>query len=1075
MIRRRFLWGLILVSAMLGVVSCSGGGGGSGSGSSAFGFGASGFGFFNKFGNTTAPPTSDDFPVLIGINLPIILYFNLPIDPSTCNNLSISVTTIDDPFGYAQYGAGHSASVDYVVQGTNLLITPRIFYHQTKVTYGFLPNAVYEIKFQLPPSPNVVRSRTGRPISIKDQGTPIAFRTTEDIYDNIPGPPVPTFTLYDGTTGLEIPFGSTVPVQPTPRIRIDFDEPVIPETVVNFADKTSPAISVFYNRGGNPNYPVKALGEWNLYQDENESYVEFDFDLIALLPSQPSQDPTEYFVVVRGTVADLSGMTKIEWERLQGNPNYLDAKDEESFYTELDTGAPLAPVVEEFDNTVYEDTETTSAIWGVDIGSEYGLVPGLGGGTGADGAFNPSDPSKVPPDAVVDDVLQIVELPTADGSGDLRVYNFTTFRVPYGWTLYPLRQIPEYGHPLVIKATGAVKIDGTVDLSPKTGTHNGGIGTYGDVVGKMGGVGIAGGCNGGDGGTAGSFPFGTITGFDPPYANFGFTGVNGGVDDYSIFDPTMDFSLIPEVEGLYLQPNIGMGEGNEIVVTNHPTFIVERVDAVNTSRLWIYSDPSDPNYRGSMLEASSNPGLPPPPITKTGDPYLLADMEGKPGDDNSDMDRGGLGSEPMSVAQTVVTYASAGGGGGGGGLDAGTAGTTGPDFPPVGGSVGGFSTPDSLGAAAGSGVGPTGSVITVVDDDTIQLDVDFGTTDYTDYRINPNVTEDGWLFKIVGNTSDTVDVELVSNGVDTFDLFDSGAGAGKTFKLYPPEAIGGGGGGGAGIECTGTLKTSSSPYQLPGWIVGAGGGAGGGVLMVETAREIHVSTSGRIYAEGGDGGYISGLSLSIPGGGGGGGGQILFRAKDTIKFSIDSVVSVLGGTGGSIDVPGGDGGDGFIRLENFSDNLKVSSYSTTTFPTVTEENLGVFPSQAEISLAQSKFYFTGVSRPDFFPDETGVQVVYDMDVDGVTGTYTYPDPGGPYPVPPLFTLTFNSAPADPDGFLDLTQIDDNFVDYTNLDSFDGNPYFRFKMMLSTEVEEFGVVYNKLAVRSISVYRGQLFN
>jgi len=98
-----------------------------------------------------------------------------------------------------------------------------------------------------------------------------------------------------------------------------------------------------------------------------------------------------------------------------------------------------------------------------------------------------------------------------------------------------------------------------------------------------------------------------------------------------------------------------------------------------------------------------------------------------------------------------------------------------------------------------------------------------------------------------------------------------------------------------------------------------------------------------------------------------------------------------------------------------------------------------------------------------------------MDVDGVTGTYTYPDPGGPYPVPPLFTLTFNSAPADPDGFLDLTQIDDNFVDYTNLDSFDGNPYFRFKMMLSTEVEEFGVVYNKLAVRSISVYRGQLFN
>jgi hypothetical protein len=376
-----------------------------------------------------------------------------------------------------------------------------------------------------------------------------------------------------------------------------------------------------------------------------------------------------------------------------------------------------------------------------------------------------------------------------------------------------------------------------------------------------------------------------------------------------------------------------------------------------------------------------------------------------------------------------------------------------------------------------------------------------GTNDYTGYRLSPNSLEEGWLFAIVSNTNDSITIEPVTNGIDTFDLTNVTFDGNEIFLILPPEHIGGAGGGGSGAELTGTIKTVfQSPWEIPGWICGAGAGAGGGVLMVESARSINVATSGRVYAEGGRGGSISGITLTVPGGGGGGGGSLLFRAGEDIKFSEDSIISVLGGAGGGVGALGGDGGSGFMRLENFSGNLKPSNYANTTYPPVSEMNMGVFPAQEGESLAMSKFYFMGISRPNYIydpnnpdPESRGLKVVYDMvEVDdlGVETPYEnliYPDtdPGAPFPYVPgenpiLFTLTFNSCPADDDGFLDLASVTDTFIPYESFDDHDRNPYIRFKMILksSAEIETFpgsGIfyTYKNLKIRSIAIDRDQI--
>ena len=85
--------GLIVVLTAF-FYSCGGGGGG---GSSDFGYAGTGFGFSNLFGNTTGRGTALDLPILDGVNLPVMLFFNEDIDPATVNENSIDVSTIYVP------------------------------------------------------------------------------------------------------------------------------------------------------------------------------------------------------------------------------------------------------------------------------------------------------------------------------------------------------------------------------------------------------------------------------------------------------------------------------------------------------------------------------------------------------------------------------------------------------------------------------------------------------------------------------------------------------------------------------------------------------------------------------------------------------------------------------------------------------------------------------------------------------------------------------------------------------------------------------------------------------------------
>lgn len=1107
---------IVLLAVLTFAVSC-GGGGSSGGGKGNNTVSGTGFGFFDKFGNTTAPPSADDFPQIWGVNLPIILYFNEAIRPETCSNLSINLVTIDDPFGQAGYGAGHSATVDYlVVNETQLWIKPRIFFSPTQVSFGFLPDALYEIKFQTPPSAHVVTSVSGRTISLPASSKPIAFRTPalDDpdgyIYDEYPGPPHPFRFTLSNEQGTEVAYydndpdglnygqwvdsstaqplaGAPVmdPMKP-PKVRINFSEPVDPKTVVNFADKSSPSCEVFYNHDG-PWDPVGALGNWELTQRVNqsgeiESFIEYSCELLALKASPaPPADPVQYFLRVKGTVDDLAGNRKgyAVW-------------DETYFVTDESTEL-LPALVEEFDNNAYEDPSITSATWGVALsGDENVLIPGTGGGTGADGEFLP--PDSVPGNAIVDPVELTVELPTQSG-GQPRIYNFTSVTVPGGWTVHPRDTGP--GYPLVIRSTGSINVIGTIDVSPVNDSHNGVNGFYGALGGTNGGNAFNGGGAGGKGGgviLGVQTPFFSTPGYTDFFQNYGITGTNSEIFDYALRDDTKPAGFFTLIDNLlaggtevFLQPNVGMGPGNENVVTNHPTFVVSGTDAAN-NEIQITTD------RGSMLDTSSNPGIPLPPIAKAGDAYLIGELAGHDGEDPLPFNREGKGSEPLTVAQTSITFASAGGGGGGGSMADGVEGETGPDFEPVGYSIGGFSTPHSVGGAGGGGFDLSGPC---QKNDNVTLFVGAGTLpaiNFAGYRVNPNSEEEGWLFNIESANpgAGTITIEPFSNGLAAtpFDLDSVDFNGDEIFRIFPSENTGGAGGGGAGVELTGTIKMMQGPpYEIPGWLPGAGGGAGGGVLKLETARDITLSPSGKILAQGGNGGYIQNYDMNIPGGGGGGGGQILLRARDNIKLGGGAIVSAEGGVGGGLYVYGGPGGDGFVRLENIMGSLKIANFVSTVFPTPTVMNLGIFPAQEGSSLALSKFYFMGISRPDYIhdpanpdPDFRGLKVVYDMreTIEGGGDTFyenlVYPDPSGLFPDPPLFTIDFNVAPADDDGFIDLAEVTQVFTDYDGFDTLDGKPYIRFKMQLeSSRVIDNGgtdYTYSSLKVRSISIMRAQ---
>lgn len=1232
---------LILV---ISLASCGGSGGGSGS--TAFGLSGTGFGFSEIFGNTTGSGTANEYPILDGKNIPIILYFNEPIDPSSVSSASINVKTIYvpdelDPDGLVDFPAGQDATVDYVVNGSTLYIVPRLMFPVGKnqdVDFGFEPKACYEIQFKQPPSKNVVKSVTGKLVTVP-AGKPVAFITTNKVYDMWPGPPEPTFYIqrksgdpwelldYEGSVDNTTIIENSPPVdiQPPPRFRIYFNEPLLTVlkskgaedlVLVNDADDTSDVLQfVFREDYMQPYGFIDIPGEWELTQSSMEEiYVEyrpFDEQNAKLLTLPEDQ---YFFLIADGFVADLAG-------------NHKDPLGMEDDVTTLKGvgQANLDDIVEDFSTTNFEDTDASSAEWGFPIdwgppqGIEYYLIGGGGGGDGSFGELYPPhnpdpDISSIPVDYEYDSTNNILYLPTADSNGDQQIYNFTKVLISNGWTVKPKPVNPgDPVHPLILYATGEVQIDGTIDVSGESGV-GGDVGQVPD--GFAGGISYAGGAAGGQGGSVPTEVIGETMGirWAPNLAHFGhfsqdtgvwtketgwsivngvaycdgsqpgisdlsqdiqavegedysvtltvsnllggnlkvfigdtqlgntintsgthtvesimgvsgdgvlrlranasfvgevdnidvgdpthflqpgsgeenllgITGLVTGLGDYWLEDDTVDFKLIEDkIVDQMLQPNVGMGEGGDQVITNHPTFFVEKVDPVYNHRIWVYSDPIHPKYKGKLNALSNNPGLPPPPIADVGDPYLLGYLKGYDGEDATVFERGGVGGDPLTVAQTLLTLAAAGSGGGGGSLEAGSEGDTGPDFPS---GYGGFSTPDTLGGPGGPEGIITGFVNQRLDNVTIDIDQDLGAWDLAGYRINPNYedptpddTTNDWIFKIVSNTSNTVTVEVLSDGSDSYDLTHKfvNADSGSAFIIYPPENMGGSGGAGTGIECSGTYKTTyQKPFQLPRWLNGAGGGAGGGVLILESAKTIRVAASGKILAEGGQGGTLSGLQVSLPGGGGGSGGFIMLRAIEMVE--VDGVLSADGGAGGGKVFMGGQGASGFIRLENKLNSLDVEKFKDgKTIPQVLERDLGMFLPQGEESLAQSKFYNAGV----IFPVYEEITILYDMEVDKGLGfqwetDLVFPDPNGIY-TDPLFDFGLNNAAMDSKtGDMDMTTVTEDFkeIDIFLNDPKLHTPYIRFKITLYTHAENVGPSgdwkYQNLRINKIRFKRTQ---
>ena len=191
-------------------------------------------------------------------------------------------------------------------------------------------------------------------------------------------------------------------------------------------------------------------------------------------------------------------------------------------------------------------------------------------------------------------------------------------------------------------------------------------------------------------------------------------------------------------------------------------------------------------------------------------------------------------------------------------------------------------------------------------------------------------------------------LELESTGIrDWHLLFHGGApsagGAGGSGSSTP---IAGGGGGGAPTTAIGPTPTGS---DLGSGVNGANGGAAvtagegaagaagaypGGRLYIEVGRDVDLSASGRISADGGTGGTggSGGTSSRVGGGGGGGsagagaGFVVLLYTGTDVNTTVDAAhvhaTAGAGGTGGiggvGGTVSGGAGGnadageDGFV-------------------------------------------------------------------------------------------------------------------------------------------------------------------
>lgn len=955
---------------------------------------------------------------------------------------------------------GQIAPVEVEVVGNKIRIKPITLFIGTSIAFGFVENGFYQV--ELKGGKNGLKG--GK--DTLQKSLIITFRTTSQLGDPKAGAPFATVLIDDVTFGTKSltstiaqnpvasPSGLLTETQPPPSLRIQFDEPIVPSSVLNAASGVSPSILVQLDQDNVPTTVgdrIALPGTFALSQTPTSAEVEFK-PIFASIPSDRL-----YVVTVKPTVQDLLGNSVFS---LTGD---IGAVTVFAFKTKNTGVVPVAPITETFAGQAKLDTEVSSADWAK---TTPGLLKaGVGGGTGADGVFAP----------VSDTVLPTAEFDSGLGMNVPRIYNFQSVSIDTGITVSATGEFP-----LIIFSTGPVTINGTLDV----GGASGQVFSENSVTPGAQGLADLGSTSGGRGGsmTDGvnlNTPLfgGTPTGYKAAVlARQGLGGLTTALSDFQL-TKSGGVAFTAQHVGLWIQPNVGTGSsvagsspGNQII-HNHPSFQIQSVTNANTL---VVSDEFGPLTQQSLDLYE----LPAPPIAKPGDPYVFGDLRGHDGEARAFAATAGGGSMGLAVAQSFITQVRAGGGGGGGSRYPGSDGEDAPNIGSASGTEGGTG---GAGFVTGTVASKTDTTLGVTGTPFTGLDLDGGADPAIEppFVVFPDISSPLY-FEVASSTANSLTIlpididpahplDLDHDGV--LDLSDMTALVpGDSFRLEPSFFIGGSGGGGSGVHCGNSTKLTAAPnLTMPTWTPGAGGGAGGGSLIIESTKRIAVGVEGKIDASGGDGGRTTGsFSVGASGGGGGGGGSVLLRSADTSSFAVRclGVIDADGGSGGASLVDGGKGGGGRLRFEAINSNLSPASFTSggdsTVFPELTATDLGTFIPQDSPSLGQSMFYFSGVLAPIY----TSFTITYNATIDGVvTEGLTYTDIDAANNVEAPFTISFNDAGILPNGNIDPNTIDNVFdADIANMTG----QFLRFRIVLQPEVLIGAQLFKRVQIDTVQI-------